>query len=64
MIDFAAFQRCLTIGTGTPAPGILQGCGCFDMVAPFGTINLDDLTPFQNCATGAGVAATPGAATK
>lgn len=54
MTDFAAFQRCLTIG----AVGVAEGCGCFDR--PFdGSIGADDLTSFHNCASGAGVPADP-----
>jgi hypothetical protein len=52
MVDFAAFQRCLTAGT---VP-ILPECGCFDR--PFnGVIGADDLTAFHNCASGSGVPA-------
>jgi hypothetical protein len=55
MVDFAAFQRCLTTGGGA----VSIDCSCFDH--PFnGVINADDLTSFHNCASGSGVAATPG----
>jgi hypothetical protein len=55
MVDFAMFQRCLTIGGGTYA----TECTCFDHNFN-GTIDENDLTSFNACASGANVPATPG----
>jgi len=55
MLDFAAFQRCQTIGA---AGGVSAECSCFDR--PFdGVINADDLASFDKCASGANVPADP-----
>ncbi|MBI4578639.1 MAG: hypothetical protein HY718_03000 [Planctomycetes bacterium] len=60
MEDFAAFQRCLTIGGGLFAD-LPQVCKCMDKSGPSGTpdqvIDANDFTVFANCATGPAPAA-------
>jgi hypothetical protein len=51
--DFAQLQLCYT-GTGGGIPG---GCYCFDHDAS-GSIESDDFTAFENCATGPGIPAS------
>lgn len=50
--DFAALQLC----TAIPMP---DGCGCFDRDGS-GTINQVDISAFEACASGPGIAADPG----
>lgn len=59
MVDFAAFQRCLT---GPMFAGsIAEGCECFDwnLVEADGRINVEDFAAFQGCGTAAGEQADP-----
>ncbi|MBI4578894.1 MAG: hypothetical protein HY718_04275 [Planctomycetes bacterium] len=53
MDDYAMFQRCLTIVGTYPTE-----CGCFDRVFN-NVIDVNDLAKFNECASGAGVPATP-----
>jgi len=60
MDDFAAWQRCLSLG----AAGITDGCGCFDRPKPGfpegdGVVDREDLAAFLACASGPGILADP-----
>ena len=53
MDDFARLQACLT---SSESPTIQPGCECFDLVAPLGRIDLNDIEAFALCALGPEVA--------
>jgi hypothetical protein len=55
MNDFAALQRCITIGA--PGGGYGVGCACFDTNKD-GAINATDIEKFALCAQGEGVTVT------
>lgn len=58
MDDFAAFQRCLTVGLASPE-SLPEECQCFDFNGD-GSINVTDLEDyFIPCASGAGVLPDP-----
>ncbi|MBI4582282.1 MAG: hypothetical protein HY718_21490 [Planctomycetes bacterium] len=54
--DFAALQRCYTALGGLPGTPIAPECQCFERTGD-DAIDLNDLTPFFNCSSGAGVPA-------
>ncbi len=63
MDDFAALQRCLTLGGGA-IPTVPAQCSCFDVTGgptggADGVINLEDVQRFIVCASGKGVVWTP-----
>lgn len=64
MTDFAALQRCLTIGA--PGEGVGDGCQCYDVRSSGGQSGGDgeidawDLAAFDECASGPAVTADPG----
>jgi len=53
MDDFARLQACLT---SAEYPTIQPGCECFDIAAPLGSIDLNDIEAFALCALGPEVA--------
>lgn len=57
MDDFAALQRCLTIGGGA----VTSQCACLDRNGD-NVISTAEINKFITCGTGAGVLATPGEA--
>jgi hypothetical protein len=57
MLDFAAWQRCVTNPSATASSGEAY-CSCFDRVAPFNQIDDADFYSFQYCASGPGIAWT------
>lgn len=63
MVDFAEFQRCLTIGA--PAAGVVASCECYDVrstggaTASDGEVDAWDLAAFTECVSGPGIEADP-----
>ncbi len=55
MQDFAALQRCLTIGGGP----VVAGCECFDSEPTDGAVDATDFERFVLCTSGDGVAWVP-----